>query len=80
MYPFLGDVYFIFADRLHSSQYLPVEVGQADLVVIDQIKRADPGTGKCLHCISADSANTEHSNAAGSKIAHCFFSIKELCP
>ena len=42
---------------------LAVQVGQADLVVVNNIQRAYAASCQCLDYIAADAADTEHRHA-----------------
>ena len=49
---------------------LAVQIRQADPVIIDQIQRADAGTGKGLHHAAAHTTDSKDSNTTGSKLLH----------
>jgi len=57
-----GHIHLVFCNGAAGGQNLPVQVGDADLVVIDQIQRPNPGPGQGLHGISPHAADAKHGN------------------
>ena len=43
-------------------QDLAVQVGQADLVVINQVQRANAAACQCFHRIASNTANAKHGH------------------
>ena len=64
------DLNLVFADGLACGNDLPVEVRQADLVVIDKIKRADPAAHKRFTDIAAHAADAEHGHMRTLQLFH----------
>jgi hypothetical protein len=58
------------ADGRMGGVELAVQVGQADLVVVDQIQRADPAAGERLHGVAAHAADAEDRHAAAAQFLH----------
>jgi hypothetical protein len=58
---------------------LPVQVGQADPVVVDQIQRTDAGPDKRFHRISAHTADPKDCYPAFRQVLHSLQAQQELC-
>ena len=58
----------------NMEQYDVVFIGQAYLIVVNEIDCTDPGADKSLHGISADAADSKYGNAGGAQPLHRFFS------
>ena len=50
-----------------KGQDLTIHIGQRNRIGVDEIKGADPRTGKRLRRIPADAAESEHRGAASGK-------------
>ena len=61
---FCGHIHLILAHRLVGGHDLAVEVGEADLVVVDQVQRSHAAAGQCLHGIAPHTADAKHSHSA----------------
>ena len=59
----LGDIDLILADRFPGRNDLAVQVRQADLVIVDEVKCADTTACQCLDGLAAHAADAEHSHA-----------------
>ena len=60
--PLLHHIRLVFADGLSRSNNLTVQIGQTDLVIIDQIKCSDTASHKCLAYITAHTADAKYSD------------------
>ena len=58
-----GDVDLVFPDCLSRGKNLPVDVGQADGIVIHKIQSANAASYQRLHYVAAHTAQTEYGNA-----------------
>ena len=65
-----GYIHLVLAHRLAGSDDLPVEVGQADLIVIDEIQRAHAAACQRLDRVAAHAADAEHRHAGIVKLCH----------
>ena len=65
---------FIFSYRFSRCDNLAVQIGQAYLVIIDQIKRSHTTPHKCFADIASDAANTKDSHSGMSEFLHRLFS------
>ena len=63
-------IHLVFAHRFAGGQDLAVQVGQADLVVIDKIKRADTAAHKRFTDIAAHAADAEHGHMRTLQLFH----------
>ena len=70
----------IFSHRFSGGNDLPVQIGQADLIIINQIKASNAAAHKRLADIAADSANAEHCHSCLLQFLHGLFSQQKLCP
>ena len=61
---FCGHIHLILAHRLVGGHDLAVEVGEADLIVVDQVQRSHAAAGQCLHGIATHTADAKHSHPA----------------
>ena len=57
--PFGHELHLRASDRRGHRVELPIDVGDADLVEVDEGQPADPGAGKALGCIAADAAHSQ---------------------
>ena len=55
-------IHLVFAHRFAGGQDLAVQVGQADLVVINQVQRANAAACQCFHRYSLHTANAKHGH------------------
>ena len=62
-HPFFHHIRFIFSYGFSRSNNLTVQIGQAYLIIIDQIKGSDTASHQCLTDISADTADTKNSHS-----------------
>ena len=76
--PFGSDVHLVLTDRFTRGVDLPVDVRQTDLVVVDQIDRADPGPDKRFDRIAADAADAENRHACVPQLLHGFAAEQKL--
>ena len=73
------DLCLILPDRFPRRNDLPVQVRQADLVIVDQVKCADAAADKCLADIAADTADAEYCNTRFCELLHIFLPEQKLC-
>ena len=73
------DLCLILPDRFPRCDDLPVQVCQADFIIVDQVKCADAAADKRLADIAADTADTEHCNTRCCKLFHIILSEQKLC-
>ena len=64
---------FVFADSASGGDDLTVQVGEADFVIIDQIKFTNSTSHKCLYGITADSTDSKNGNSGVRQFLHGFF-------
>ena len=57
-----GDLDLVLAHGFAGRQNLAVDVGQADLIVIDEVQRTDAAAGQGFDRIAADTADAEHGH------------------
>ena len=72
MHPFLHDIHLVFTDGLPGSDDLTVNIRQADLIVIDQVKSSHTAACQSLHHITADTSDAEDSNSCAVQALHGF--------
>ena len=62
----------------HSGDDLAVHVGQAHLIVVDQVEGAYAAAGQRLAYVAAHTAHTEHRNTAFGQLGHGIASQQQL--
>ena len=72
------DLDLVFADGFARGDDLPVEVRQADLVVVDEIERTHAAAHKRLADIAAHAADAEHGHARPLQLLHGLRAEQEL--
>ena len=72
--PLHRHIYLILPHGAARRQNLAVDICQANAVIIDQIKLSDSAARQCLHCITADPADTEYCHPAVRQLFDSFFS------
>ena len=55
-----GNLHLVPSDRAVRCDQLPVEVGQADRVIVNQVERADPRAHQRLYHMAAHAADAKH--------------------
>ena len=76
--PLRRNVNFVLPDRFACGIDLPVYIGQADLVVVDQIDRADPGAYQRLNRVTAYAADPEHCHTRPPQPFHSLLAKQKL--
>ena len=76
--PLLGHIHFILPHGLAGGDDLAVEVGQADLIVVDEVQRAHAAAGQRLNGIAAHAADAEDGHPAVVQFFHCFLAQQHL--
>ena len=71
-------IHLVFAHRFAGGQDLAVQVGQADLVVINQVQRANAAACQCFHRIASNTANAKHGHTGVVQTLHCLFAKQQL--
>ena len=77
--PLLHHFRFIFSDCLMGRDDLTVQICQAHLIVIDQIKCTNPASCQRLADITTHASDSKHGNAGIMQLLHCIFSKQQLC-
>ena len=72
MHPLLHDIHLVFADGLPRGNDLTINIRQADLIVIDQVKGSHATARQSLHHITADTADAKDSNSCIVQALHGF--------
>ena len=78
--PGFRHIHLILAKGFPGGDDLPVQIGQGNPVMVDQIQRADPCAGQRFHDIAAYAANAENGDPALLKLFHRFRTEEHLCP
>ena len=71
-------IHLILPHRLAGGHDLAVQVGQADLIVVDEVQRTHAAAGQCLNGIAAHAANAEHRHAGMVQRFHGFLAQQQL--
>ena len=71
-------IHLVFAHRFVGGQDLAVQVGQADLVVINQVQRANAAACQCFHRIASNTANAKHGHTGVVQPLHCLLAKQQL--
>ncbi len=69
---------FVFSHRLPGGNQLPVQIGQADQIIVHQINGAHAGTHQRLHSEAADTADTEHNDSGLLQLFHGLLPQQQL--
>ena len=75
---FLGHIHFILPHGLAGGDDLAIEVGQADLIVVDEVQRPHAAAGQRLNGIAAHAADAENGHPAVVQFFHCFLAQQQL--
>ena len=67
------DIDFVFSNGASGGNDLTVQVGEADFVVVDQVKFTNSTSYKCLYGITADSTDSKNGNSGVCQFLHGFF-------
>ena len=78
MDPLFRHIHLIFAHSLAGGDDLAVQVGQTDLVIVDEVEGTHAAAGQRLHGIAAHSAHAEHSHAGVVQFGHCLRAQQHL--
>ena len=78
-HPLLHDINLVFTDCRACRDDLPVEIGQTDLVIIDQVKCPDTAAHKCFTHISADTSDAEYCDSGLRELLHRLRPEQQLC-
>ena len=79
-HPLPGSLGFVHTNGFVGGQNLPVQIGQADRVPVDEIQLSHPGPGQSLHHIAAHTAQTEYRHPGALQLLHRFFSQQQPRP
>ena len=71
-------IHLVLAHRLAGGHDLTVQVGQADLVVIDEVQRTHTAAGQRLDGIAAHAADAKHCHTGTVQLFHCFLAQQQL--
>ena len=63
--PLFGGIHLQLADSMMGGNDLPVDIRQADPVMVNQINGADAAAGQGLHHMAAYTANAENGHPGG---------------
>ena len=74
----LGHIHLEFAHGLAGGNDLAVEVGQADLIIVDEVQCAHTAAGQCLHRVAAHTADAKHGHAGIVQLFHCLCAQQQL--
>ena len=77
-HPLFHHVRLVLAYRLSRGNDLPVQVGQADLVIVDEVKMAHAAPHQSLTDITAHTADTEYSHSGIFQLLHGRFAEEKL--
>ena len=72
--PFFHHIHFVPAQRSVGRNDLPVQVREADHIVIHQFQMADAAAGQGFRHVAAHSPDAENADTGGSQLFHIFFS------
>ena len=67
-------IHLVFSNRAAQGNNLTVDIGQTNLVIVNQVNGADTAARQCFHGKSSDTANTEHGNASVCQSIHSVLS------
>ena len=76
--PLFRHIHLIFAHGLAGGDDLAVQVGQADLVVVDEVEGTHAAAGQRLHGIAAHAAHAEHGHTGVVQLGHCLRAQQHL--
>jgi hypothetical protein len=76
--PLFRHIHLIFAHGLAGGDDLAVQVGQTDLVVVDQVEGTHAAAGQRLDGVAAHAAHAEHGYAGIVQFGHCFRAQQQL--
>src|SRR5699024_9786422 len=72
--------HFFPADRILRGNDLPVDVGTAHRIIVNENKRTHAASRQRLHHISADAADAEDRDPGGRQFPEAFLPDQHLCP
>ena len=71
-------LYFILTDRLAGSDDLAIDVGQAHLIIVDEVKCADTRARQRFYCVAAYTADAEYRNTRVVQALHALLAKQQL--
>ena len=73
-----SSLYFVLTDRPVGSDDLAIDVGQAHLIIVDEVKCADTRTRQRLYRVAAYTANAEYRNTRVVQALHSLLAKQQL--
>ena len=73
-----GGLYLVLTDRLAGSDDLAIDVGQAHLIIVDEVKCTDTRTRQRFYRVAAYTADAEHRNTRVVQALHALLAKQQL--
>ena len=73
-----GHIHLVLAHGLAGGHDLAVQVGQADLVIINEVQRTHTAACQRFHRVAAHAANAKHRHTGIVQLFHCFLAQQQL--